>query len=145
MELKDVYDLWERFDQSDATEFELSVAGDSIKLKRTAEVIPAVESIVAPGEIVSSTIEETPEKKDVQPNGIVVKAPLVGTFYKAPSANDKPFIEVGQKVKKGDVIGIIEAMKLMNEVLSTADGEVVQILVEDGSMVEFDQSLVIIK
>lgn len=79
------------------------------------------------------------------PSGNVVKSPIVGTFY-AASAPDKPsFVTVGQQVKKGDVIMIIESMKLMNEVQSEFDGTVAEILVKNGEAVEFDQPIMIIK
>lgn len=73
-----------------------------------------------------------------------VKAPLLGTFYQASSPDAEPFVKIGQQVKKGDVIGIIEAMKLMNEVVAKEDGVVMDILVEDGCMVEYDQDLIVL-
>jgi acetyl-CoA carboxylase biotin carboxyl carrier protein len=78
------------------------------------------------------------------PEGHVVKAPMVGTFYRAGSPGSPPFVEVGQAVKKGDTLCIIEAMKLMNEIESDADGVIKAILVENGQPVEFDQPLFII-
>ena len=81
-------------------------------------------------------------EKDRGEAGKTVKAPLVGTFYKAPSPEDKPFVEVGKEIHKGDVIGIIEAMKLMNEVTAAVDGVVKEILVADGDMVEYGQILI---
>ena len=77
--------------------------------------------------------------------GNVVKSPIVGTFYQAPSPDKPPFVKVGDTVKKGDVIMIIESMKLMNEVQSEFDGVVERILVTDGQAVEFDQPIMIIK
>lgn len=77
-------------------------------------------------------------------SGNQVKAPIVGTFYAAPSPNDKPFVTVGQQVKKGDTIFIIESMKVMNEVQSEFDGVVKEILVNDGDSLEFDQIVMII-
>ncbi len=79
------------------------------------------------------------------PSGNVVKAPIVGTFYAAPAPDKAPFVTVGQQVKKGDVIMIIESMKLMNEVTSEFDGTVKEILVENGNPVEFDQPVMIIE
>ena len=79
-----------------------------------------------------------------KPEGNVVKAPLVGTYYAAPSPDQKPFVQVGDTVKKGDVILIIESMKLMNEVQSDFDGVVKEILVQNGDGVEYDQPLMII-
>jgi len=76
--------------------------------------------------------------------GHVVKAPMVGTFYRSPSPDAKPFVEVGQAVKEGDVICIIEAMKLMNEIDADAAGTVKAILVENGQPVEYGQPLFIL-
>lgn len=81
------------------------------------------------------------DKKD----GNIVKAPMVGTFYAKSSTTADPFVEVGSKVKKGDTLCIIEAMKLMNEIESEFDGEIVEILVKDGEMVEYGKPLFIIK
>lgn len=77
-------------------------------------------------------------------SGNQVKAPIVGTFYAAPSPDDKPFVTVGQQVKKGDTIFIIESMKVMNEVQSEFDGVVKEILVNDGDALEYDQTVMII-
>ena len=77
--------------------------------------------------------------------GNIVKAPIVGTYYRSPSPDKPPFVKIGDKVKKGDVIMIIESMKLMNEVQSEFDGVVERILVTDGQAVEYDQPIMIIK
>ena len=78
-------------------------------------------------------------------SGIEVTSPIIGTAYHAPEPGAKKFVEVGKKIKKGDTIMIVEAMKTMNHVPSTSDGEVKKILVEDGQPVEFGQTLVILK
>lgn len=83
--------------------------------------------------------------KEEAVDGNVVKSPIVGTFYAAPSPEKPPFVKVGDTVKKGDVIMIIESMKLMNEVRSDFDGVVEKILVSDGQAVEYDQPIMIIK
>ncbi|MCH5194521.1 MAG: acetyl-CoA carboxylase biotin carboxyl carrier protein [Oscillospiraceae bacterium] len=92
---------------------------------------------------------EVPEQSVVQgtavPDGNVVKAPIVGTFYAASAPDKPPFVKVGQQVKKGDVLMIIESMKLMNEVQSDFDGTVTEILVKNGDPVEYDQPIMIIK
>ena len=82
--------------------------------------------------------------KDEANGGNIVKAPIVGTYYRSPSPDKPPFVKIGDKVKKGDVIMIIESMKLMNEVQSEFDGVVERILVADGQAVEFDQPIMII-
>ena len=78
-------------------------------------------------------------------SGNTVKSPLVGTFYNAPSPDAEPFVKVGDTVKKGQVLGIVEAMKLMNEVESEFDGVVEQILIENAVMVEYGQPLFVIR
>lgn len=85
------------------------------------------------------------EAAPVEENLKLVKSPLVGTFYSAPSPDDAPFISVGDTVKKGQVIGIVEAMKLMNEIESEYDGVVAEIMVNNKDMVEYGQTLIKIK
>lgn len=94
----------------------------------------------------SGTAEEKKEKsvKNAPGNGQVIKSPLVGTFYVAPSQDAKPFVTVGERVSKGQTIAIVEAMKLMNEIESDYDGVVQEILVENGAMVEYGQDLFVI-
>ena len=85
-----------------------------------------------------------PENKP-EPEGNVVKSPMVGTFYSKPSPTAEPFVKVGSKVKKGDTLCIIEAMKLMNEIESEFDGEVTEILLKDGDTVDYGKPLFVIK
>ena len=82
---------------------------------------------------------------EIEISGTVVKSPIVGTAYLAPEPGGKKFIEVGKKIKKGDTIMIVEAMKTMNHVPSTSDGTVKEISVEDGQPIEFGQKLIIIE
>ena len=104
----------------------------------------------------SKTIEQTKNSAVVSPNktvlnvdsndeGVRVKSPIIGTAYLAPEPGAKKFVKVGDKIKKGQTVMIVEAMKTMNHVPSTADGEVNKILVDDGQPVEFGQTLVILK
>lgn len=91
-----------------------------------------------------------PEKKEElslpdSDAGTKVKSPMVGVFYASPSPEEKPFVSVGAKVKKGDVLCIIEAMKLMNEIVADEDGEIAKICVSDGQVVEYGQCLFIIR
>lgn len=85
------------------------------------------------------------ETQSEEVSGNIVKSPIVGTFYAAPAPDKPPFVKVGDSVKKGDVIMIIESMKLMNEIQSDFDGVVEKILVSDGQAVEFDQPIMIIR
>lgn len=93
----------------------------------------------------AAAAEATEAEKPEELSGNIVKSPIVGTFYAAPSPDKPPFVKIGDTVKKGDVIMIIESMKLMNEIQSEFDGVVDQILVTDGQAVEFDQPIMIIK
>ena len=94
-------------------------------------------------ETIQETIQETPVLENDN-NHVIIKSPIIGTFYRKPSPDKPSFVEVGQKVSKGDVICVIEAMKLFNEIESDFSGEIVKILVDDQSPVEFDQPLFLI-
>ena len=86
-----------------------------------------------------------PVEEEIEISGTIIKSPIVGTAYLAPEPGGKQFIEIGKKIKKGDTIMIVEAMKTMNHVPSTNDGVVKKILVNDGQPVEFGQPLIILK
>ena len=147
MDIKLVKELMNEFKDSDPTKIKLKNDEFEIELERTAQVVPmATPSVAATTQqVATAQINiETPSEVKLAA-GYEVKAPMVGTFY-ASSSPDKPaFVTVGSKVNKGDTICIIEAMKLMNEVEADRDGEIVEILVENEEMVEFDQPLFIIR
>jgi acetyl-CoA carboxylase biotin carboxyl carrier protein len=86
-----------------------------------------------------------PETEDTSDGQIFVPAPMVGTFYRSPSPEAKPYVNVGDEIEVGQVICIIDAMKLMNEITSDLDGEIVEILIEDGQPVEYDQPMFRVK
>lgn len=92
----------------------------------------------------SAPTPAAPEKKEKKIDGTVVKAPIVGTYYSSPSPDKPAFVTVGKKVKKGDVIMIIESMKIMNEIPSPCDGEVKEIMAQNGQAVEYDEPIMII-
>lgn len=96
-------------------------------------------NMAAPG------LESMLEAKSEEPKGNVVKSPLVGTYYQASSPDNEPFVQVGDVVKKGQVLGIVEAMKLMNEIESEFDGTVKEILVENEQLVEYGQPMFVIE
>ena len=114
-------------------------------------VMPAVPSgVMAPPAAVQAPAVQNQESVKAQPaeeavKGNVVKAPIVGTFYASPSPEKPAFVKVGDHVNKGDVIFIVESMKLMNEIQSEFEGTVEQILVDNASAVEYDQPIMIIK
>lgn len=120
------------------TLLELEEEGTKIRLERAAA---AAQTAAAPAAPVMAPAAAAPDVIDFN-QFKEVKSPMVGVFYAAPSPDAAPFVKVGDRVKKGDVICIIEAMKLMNEITADGDGEVVDICVQNGEVVEYGQTLV---
>ena len=125
------------FEQSTLSTMELE--GDDLKIKLSKD---------GAGSPLSVERVEQPQPKPVEhaaeiAEGDAVRSPLVGTFYAAASENAKPFVEIGQTVKQGDILCIIEAMKVMNEIHAPRSGVIREILVQDGAMVQFDEELMI--
>lgn len=148
MNIQNIYELLERFEQSTVAELDLELEGATLKLKKAfgnKQMYLDVPLGTVPNGTPTNDINGT-ESVSVPigtvPNGSILKAPLAGTFYRAASPEAEPFVVKGQKIKKGDVIGIIEAMKLMNEVVAEEDGTVEEILVEDGTLVAYDEGLI---
>jgi len=110
-------------------------------IKKLIETLEDLKKSLNPDEI--SDVKKTVEEK-IETHKAVVKTPIVGTAYLAPEPGAKPFISVGKKIKKGETVMIVEAMKTMNHVPSTSDGVVKKICVEDGQPVEFGQTIVIL-
>ena len=126
------------FEQSTLSTMELE--GDDLKIKLSKD---------GAGSPLSVERVEQPQPKPVEhaaeiAEGDAVRSPLVGTLYAAASENAKPFVEIGQTVKQGDILCIIEAMKVMNEIHAPRSGVIREILVQDGAMVQFDEELMII-
>lgn len=109
--------------------------GVKIKMEKNIATIPVAQQVV-----VEEHIEEPVKKEEVK-EGNIVKSPMVGTFYSKSSPTSTPYVEVGSEVKKGTVLCIVEAMKLMNEIESEFNGKISEILVEDGEPVEYGQPL----
>ncbi len=107
-----------------------------------AAAAPAAAPVPAPSSAPQAAAPTAPAEEEIV--GTKVTAPLVGTFYSTPSPDEPPFIEVGQSVKKGDTLFIIEAMKTMNEIVAPCDGTVSRIMAQSGDMVEYDQTIVVI-
>lgn len=139
MEYEKIKQLIEDMGNSKLSSIEIDFPdGTKINMKKqevvtVANNMPIVE--VPKQQIVSTIKEESVE------TGNIVKSPMVGTYYSRPAPNSNPYVEVGKKVKKGDVLCIIEAMKLMNEIESEFDGEIKEILVKDGETVEYGKPL----
>ena len=143
MNVEQILQMIDKVSASKITEFCLETPEGSLSLKKEPGIPLSVEQ-VSPGK--SSVLEEESAlEKEVAPMGNQVEAPLVGTFYAGPSPEGEPFVKVGDQVKKGQVLGIIEAMKLMNEVESEYDGTVEAVLVKNEQMVEYGQPLFVIR
>ena len=134
-----IKELVEHLNEFNLTELEYQEGQTKVKVAKGSKNIEQVKSsaVVSPNKAVLSETSET--------DGIRIKSPIIGTAYLAPEPGAKKFVEVGQKIKKGQTIMIVEAMKTMNHVPSTADGEVKKVLVQDGQAVEFGQTLVLLK
>ena len=114
--------------------------GTKISMKKNENAETAIKTVVVENKEVKTEESESTKLSD-ENTGNIVKSPMVGTFYIKPNPSAEPYVEVGKRVKKGDVLCIVEAMKLMNEIESEFDGEVAEILVKDGEAVEYAKPL----
>ncbi len=134
-----IKELVDNLKEFDLTELEYQDGQKKIKVSKASKSIEVgkTSSVVSPNKSVLKSTDES--------DGIRVKSPIIGTAYLSPEPGAKKFVEVGDKIKKGQTVMIVEAMKTMNHVPSTADGEIKKILIEDGQPVEFGQTLVLLK
>ncbi len=147
MDLRKLKKLIDLVEESSITELEITEGEERVRIsKSTARTQShvAVPPSVASAAPESATIATT-EAGERLPEGHVVKSPMVGTFYRASTPGSDPFVEVGQTVKVGDTLCIIEAMKLLNEIESDKDGTIKAILIENGQPVEYGESLFVIE
>ena len=144
MEYEKILQLINDFGSSKLNNLKLDFPdGTKIDMSKNEEKVKIVEAVADCGEMQKSNvnIETYEEKKSNIESGNIITSPMVGTFYLKPSPNAEPYVKVGQEVKKGDVLCIIEAMKLMNEIESEYDGVVEEILVKDSECVEYGKPL----
>ncbi|MDY6977057.1 MAG: acetyl-CoA carboxylase biotin carboxyl carrier protein [Pseudomonadota bacterium] len=157
MDIRKIKKLIELVEESGIAELEITEGEESVRIHRgpTGVQAPMNYSFAAPAApqaapqaapaAAATTASEAPAAEPAQPDGHVVKSPMVGTFYRASSPTAKPFAEVGQQVKVGDTLCIVEAMKMMNQIEADKAGVVKAILVENQDPVEFDQPMFIIE
>ncbi len=143
MKANEIKELLEMFKEYELTGLEMETENCYLNLKKEVNVTYTQEAAVTT--VNNATHPEAKEEETTIVAGTSIKSPLVGTFYRASSPEAEPFVQIGDKVKKGDVLCIVEAMKVMNEISSTVDGTVKEILVENESGVSFDQSLFIVE
>tara|TARA_B100001013_G_scaffold181567_1_gene109247 strand:- start:1591 stop:2037 length:447 start_codon:yes stop_codon:yes gene_type:complete len=144
MDIRKVKKLIEMLEASELEEIEIQEGEESVRLvkKQSHSVISDVSSTNENlTSIKSPTDHETPPKESVETEGDTITSPMVGTFYAAASPGAKPFVSIGDEIMEGDVVCIVEAMKMMNEIKSDFSGIVTAILVENSEPVEFGQSL----
>ncbi len=154
MDIRKIKKLIELLEESDLAEIEVHEGEESVRISRYASQAQA-QTVIAtppPAAPVPAEVEAKPEAEEVgtkeeaePPKGHVITSPMVGSFYRAPAPGAQPFVEVGQHVKVGDTLCIIEAMKMLNQIESDKEGVVAAILVENGQPVEYGQPLFIIE
>ena len=142
MDIRKIKKLIEMLQESDLNEIEIQEGEESVRISRGS--MKSIEFQSVP--IESDKAEVLSGNNDTAKidSGSSIKSPIVGTFYRKPAPDKPPFIDIGSHVSAGDVVCIVEAMKMMNEIKSEFTGQVTAINVEDGSPVEFDQSLIVI-
>ena len=144
MDIRKIKKLIEMLQESDLKEIEVSQGDESVRILRERFVQTNGNNIIQQTEVFSAESEIQQKIETSRAEGNVITSPIVGTFYRKPSPDKDPFIRVGETVEKGDVLCIIEAMKMMNEIKSDFSGKVVSIDLEDGEPVEFGQSIITI-
>tara|TARA_B100001029_G_scaffold177991_1_gene183710 strand:+ start:7000 stop:7434 length:435 start_codon:yes stop_codon:yes gene_type:complete len=142
MDLRKIKKLIEMLQESDLNEIEVKEGEESVRINRKKE--KHIVQSVAKQSSKATKSDDTVDADDFT-NLDVITSPMVGTFYKKPAPDKDPFVQVGQEVKKGDTVCIIEAMKMMNQVKSEFDGTIISVDVEDGEPVEFNQTLISIE
>ena len=138
MEIRKLKNLMELLEQSGLDELEIHEGGDSVRISRHSKA-PAQQYYAPAPMAAPAPAAQAPAVPTL--NGTVARSPMVGTFYRKSSPASPAFVEVGQTVKKGDTLCIVEAMKMMNHIEAETSGVIESILVEDGQPVEFDQPL----
>ncbi len=154
MDIRKIKKLIELVEESGISELEISEGEESVRISRAPAApaypmmqqayIPAAQQQIAPVATTAPAAEQA-AAVPASMSGHLVRSPMVGTFYRTPSPDAKPFIEVGQKVNVGDTLCIVEAMKMMNQIESDKAGVVKAILLDNGQPVEFDEPLVVIE
>ena len=142
MDIRKIKKLIEMLQDSDLTEIEVKEGEESVRIVRgNAQPLDVKSSFIT-----ADSLNAQSENNEVLENasGSSIKSPIVGTFYRKPGPDQPPFVEIGSQVNAGDVVCIVEAMKMMNEIKSEFTGKVSAINIEDGQPVEFDQSLIVI-
>lgn len=142
MKLDEIRSLVKIMQDAELTSLEVEEDKLKIRLEKKPPVQPAISTILPVGPAAPAAAEAAPvPKQENTEHYREIKSPMVGVFYTSPSPDSEPYVKVGSMIKKGDVICIIEAMKLLNEINADQDGEIVEICAENGQVVEYGQTL----
>ena len=148
MKIDEIKELIQALEQSQLTSLEVSQGNDRLRLEKNYAAVQSAPVTAAPMQqpVAQPVMQAAPQESVApvsapQPKGTAVKSPIVGVFYAAPSPEDAPYVTVGSQVKKGDVLCLVEAMKLMNEITAEQDGVITEICVENAEVVEYGQPL----
>ena len=159
MDLRKIKKLIDLLEESDLTEIEIKEGEETIRLSRASKAVQMMHPAHAPAPVTHVHVEQRPSVAAHHappaeshhhaggrelPDGHVVRAPMVGTFYASPTPDAPPFVKVGQQVKAGDVLAIIEAMKMFNQIEADVSGTISAVLSSSGHPVEFDEPLFVI-
>lgn len=153
MDIRKVKKLIELLEESGVAEIEIHEGEESVRISRQTHAVasmPVAAPVMAPAAPAQTATAAAPSATaaggaEEELSGHIVRSPMVGAFYRAPSPNAKPFVEVGDQVKVGDTLCIIEAMKLLNQIEADKSGVIKKILVENGQPVEYNEPLFVIE
>lgn len=145
MNIKEIKEMIDLMNKNNLNEIEVEKDGMRIRLKKSGGATPQITQEQIAAQPAAPTGQRPTEAPAKAKKTIEIKAPMVGTFYRTPAPDAPPFVDIGQNIEQGQVICIIEAMKLMNEIKSEVKGKVVDILVENATPVEFGQVLFLIE
>ncbi len=148
MDIRKVKKLIELLEESDVAEIEIHEGEESVRISRASTIAPAMMAatpqVMAAAPVAAESAAAAKPEAPAEPQGHVIRSPMVGTFYRAPSPGAKPFVTEGQSVAPGETLCIIEAMKILNQIESDQAGKVIEVLVENGQPVEYNEPLFVI-
>ncbi len=145
MDIRKVKKLIELLEESDLAEIEVHEGEESVRISRQSQI--AAPTVMAPAPVLAaapSVVDQSASPAEDVPSGHIMTSPMIGTFYRSPSPEAKSFVDVGAEVKEGDIVCLIEAMKILNQIEADRSGVITAIQIEDGQPVEYGQPMFII-
>jgi len=148
MDIKQIKDLMRKFDESGLSGMKISQGEFSIEMEKVNSIVAAPAQTAAqviPAALPTAAVPAAEAASSSEIEGETIDSPMVGSYYSAPSPDSPPFVKVGDTIKKGQTIAILEAMKIMNELEAEFDCKITQILVKDGQAVEYDMPMFVVE